>query len=70
MSNIYTKLLQINTLRTIEGLPWWSSGKNSELPLQGHTFNPWSGTKILHALQHSNPHTPQKRTLENNEGDL
>lgn len=63
MSNIYTKLLQINTLRTMRGTSLVVSGKNSELPLQGHAFDPWSGTKILHALQHSSP-TPPKGTCK------
>ena len=26
-----------------EGLPWWSSGEDSELPRQGPGFNLWSG---------------------------
>ena len=28
------------------GLPWWSSGKDSVLPMQGPGFDPWSGNQI------------------------
>ena len=26
-----------------EGVPWWSSGSDSVLSLQGPGFDPWSG---------------------------
>ena len=29
--------------RQLRGLPWWSSGWNSALTMQGPRFNPWSG---------------------------
>ena len=31
------------TLKRKEGLPWWSSGKESVLQCRGHRFDPWSG---------------------------
>jgi len=34
------------------GLPWWSSGYNAMLPMQGDTGSiPGWGTKIPHAMQ-------------------
>ena len=36
------------------GTPWWSSGWDSALPLQGGTsLIPGQGTRILHAMQYS-----------------
>ena len=29
------------------GLPWWSIGWDSELPMWGRKFDPWSGNQIL-----------------------
>ena len=45
-------------MRNTGGLPWWSSGYDSVLPMQGGRpgIDPWSGNKILHATtktQHS-----------------
>ena len=47
------------------GLPWQSSGWGSKLPLPGgHGFDPWSGTGILHVVQHGqkNQKTNKKTT--------
>ena len=36
------------------GIPWWSSGLDSSLPLQGTwVWFPGQGTKILHATKYS-----------------
>ena len=32
-----------NPKLTLRGLPWWCSGYDPSLPLQGCGFNPWSG---------------------------
>ena len=42
------------------GLPWWSSGKNSVLPLQWRRLIPGQGTKILHAVCSLPPAPPPK----------
>ena len=39
-------------LKTIEGLPWWSSGKEPKFQFRGHRFYPWSSTKIPYAAWH------------------
>lgn len=36
----------LNPSKTKDGIPWWSSGKDSVFPLQGA----WSGNKISHDL--------------------
>ena len=39
-----------NQLRNqvLQGLPWWSGGQDSVLPLKGPGFHPWSGNQIPH----------------------
>ena len=50
------------------GTPWWSSGWDSALPLQGGTsLIPGQGTRILHAMQYSQK---KKRLLMNLENTL
>ena len=39
----------------IEGLPWWSSGKESALQCRGRGFNPGQRTKIPHAAGQLSP---------------
>lgn len=40
---------RVGGLRYSFGLPSWSSGEESALGCNGHGFDLWSGTKILHA---------------------
>ena len=39
--NDFMKLLA--KAHVTQGLPWWSSGQDSTLPMQGPKFDPWSG---------------------------
>ena len=55
----------LSNLKSREGILWHSSGQESVLPLQGHGFDPWSGTKIPHATQHGQK---EKRKKEQGEG--
>ena len=34
---------QVILKKQLQGLPWWSSGKESPLQCRGHGFHPWSG---------------------------
>ena len=34
----------------ILGRPWWSSGQDSVLPMQGYSFNPIQRSKIPHVM--------------------
>ena len=40
----YTNRLKVKGQKKIcQGIPWWSSGKDSALSLLGPEFSPWSG---------------------------
>ena len=39
-------------LKTIKGLPWWSSGEEPNFRFRGRRFYPWSRTKIPYAAGH------------------
>ena len=48
-------------------LPWWSSGKESTFQCRGHGFDPYQGTKILHAAAQFSLHATATEPLHCNE---
>ena len=53
MDNHHVKRCLISTENYGEGLPWWSSGLDSMLLLQGARCDPWPQGEILHTTRHS-----------------
>ena len=49
--------------KTMAGLPWWLSGKESAYQCRRHGFNPWSG-KIPHAAGQLSPCATATETTE------
>ena len=46
---------EANQKSQVQGLPWWSNGKESTFQCRGHGFNPWWGTKIPHSAGQLSP---------------
>ena len=55
---------KISTRGTFTG--WWSSGSESTFQCRGHGFDPWSGTKIPHALGQLSLSTARKTQCSQN----
>lgn len=49
------------------GLPWWASGWNSELTLQGCQFDPVLGAKIPHEAKNENKVVKKKKKTDEEE---
>ena len=68
ISNIYKQFIQLNIKKTNNaGLPWWCSGEDSALPMQGaRGLIPGQGTRShMHATTKSSHATAKEPACQN-----